>query len=589
MQDQDWQRLGLSAPTTDLLAIKRAYAARLKLTRPDDDAEAYQALRQTYEWAQQWARWQAANEAPNEAAAEATTGTPTDIPTQTPTEAANDQANDQANVPAIDQASPAAIDAAREHRPPPAASPVTTPTASAAADDFAPVVASPEALATRAFEIWRDRGDAALIAHWPALRAGLDALPFGDLPEASARLADMVIHLPALPEAWVIEVERHFGWRGDFRMARLIGPQRAQALFTALEERIVRPIADEATLARIEPLLRVARLARAGRSLRALLHAVLEGGALKGLYDALPAPQWRALGHDAMAQAAVRKVLGWALSLRLTVAVGLLGAVLWLSGRPALEVVVLLGAGGFLGLLAYPLSIAVAAWLTTWFGLRGQGTAFAARLRSWHAQPRRPLLGLGLLGAAAAAGAWAGGAASPAVPVLPWLPWLVLTVVGALALWPQDPYQGAVVVSGVAVGTFIVLGMLPAGSPAIGTPAAVALSLGAAWALLASTAYERGWWGTRENRGIAKPQVWPFAPLVNSLALGDRWGHRFAMAPVPMLAALALAGIVDASPWRVFIAWVLIVLALGLAQGLMFDWSQRLAARDEDGARARAR
>ena len=55
-----WDCLGIE-PTDDLATIKRAYARALKLNRPEDDADAYQRLREAYDWAQQFARWAKAN------------------------------------------------------------------------------------------------------------------------------------------------------------------------------------------------------------------------------------------------------------------------------------------------------------------------------------------------------------------------------------------------------------------------------------------------------------------------------------------------------------------------------------------------
>ena len=43
-----WQILQIE-PTGDTRAIKRAYAKLLKTTRPDDDAAAYQALREAFD------------------------------------------------------------------------------------------------------------------------------------------------------------------------------------------------------------------------------------------------------------------------------------------------------------------------------------------------------------------------------------------------------------------------------------------------------------------------------------------------------------------------------------------------------------
>lgn len=47
--NDDWKILGLEGPTDDLVSVKRAYAVRLRIHRPDSDPEGFQRLREAYE------------------------------------------------------------------------------------------------------------------------------------------------------------------------------------------------------------------------------------------------------------------------------------------------------------------------------------------------------------------------------------------------------------------------------------------------------------------------------------------------------------------------------------------------------------
>lgn len=51
-----WKTLGLDGPTDDLKTVKRAYAARLKVTRPEDDPQGFMELREALDRATAYAR-----------------------------------------------------------------------------------------------------------------------------------------------------------------------------------------------------------------------------------------------------------------------------------------------------------------------------------------------------------------------------------------------------------------------------------------------------------------------------------------------------------------------------------------------------
>lgn len=79
-----WQRLDIS-PTTDVKAIKRAYAAQLKLHHPEDDPAGYQALREAFDAALAYAkRGESAAKSESEFSGEPANGGFAGIPAEEP-------------------------------------------------------------------------------------------------------------------------------------------------------------------------------------------------------------------------------------------------------------------------------------------------------------------------------------------------------------------------------------------------------------------------------------------------------------------------------------------------------------------------
>ena len=409
----DWQVLGLAEPTDELALIKRSYAAKLKLTRPDDDAQAYQALREAYDRMVAWARHRQAvlrEEA---------------------------QALEVATAWAEPEAATAATEAA------------AMPTEEAAVESLSPEALSPEALCelvARTVPL----GPTALEALVPVLRRHLNDLPLGAEAEASARFADLVLRTPLLPSALLGMLQAHFNWLDDFRTERLIGPGRAQAVQAALAG-LRRPLTDGQLLRTHADLVGLQALLERGRSVRALLLATLMGLPLQRQIAAAGPALMARIGFDAELLGRLARVLKGAQWLRtLAVAAGIyaLGAIVTLDAGEA--------AIGTWRALVVTVGTVVPLLLIfgLLYGLRRRGNLLPA---SWVPHWRRlaPWSGVALILAAALL--WQ--AAWPEVTVLA----ILLLAAGLLLSAPDEPQQ---VLLAATLGGYIAFSLQLQGFPA---------------------------------------------------------------------------------------------------------------------------
>jgi len=245
-----WELLGIEA-TGDLKAIKKAYAARLKRTRPDDDADAYQTLRQAYEAALAQARWIGASEQANAPRAD------TAAFIQAPAEPWQAVMRFTGNAfPLVNGSAGQDTTASDEKPPEPELPPPPAWRApheltgftgdafssvngsagqDASASDEKPPEPEPELPPPPA---WRAPHE---LASWfverlqagdadgTALERELDALPLSLQTEASRCFADVVL-AHDVPVSIEDAVLHRFGWLSDFRAADSLGALRIQAL-----------------------------------------------------------------------------------------------------------------------------------------------------------------------------------------------------------------------------------------------------------------------------------------------------------------------------------------------------------------------
>lgn len=538
MWEEDWARLGIE-PTTELAAIKKAYAARLKHTRPDDDAEAYQALRGAYERAQQWARWEA------QEAREAPAAQPPPVPDKA-------QPPDEAPVEA-------------STRPADTAAPAGSP-ADAGAEPAGPLPdVDPQALIDELMTAWRNGGEAALLAHWPAVQAQLQAQSLPRLPWFSVSFARWVVHTPELPVSLLSSLDAHFGWLNDFRTERLLGAELALALREALDARLQRPLRDPGLQALAEPLLRLHAALAQGRRLWALLMALLLHPLLASARRELGPQLMGRVGLDEAAQTALRGLSTAGAWLRFGLAALLFAGLCALMGADGESVlnrlltwagfsVVLVSCAAFFGKVLG----GAPSWITP-------KRHYTLPLQAWRRHRSQPLAGIGMVLAGAAAAVALGETPGLALPAAVGL----LALAGLLLAWPLMPGHGMVL-----VGLAPMVALLFTHWLAPWLPMSTATLLGIAWLLTAAAAVE----GRVQLAGVAE---WPFRPALNSLVLIHRWGLFVALLPTLAAAAyVALPG-GPSTNTGIFLTWVLGNLVVGRLQLSAETWGLRELLRAE--------
>jgi hypothetical protein len=541
MWEQDWALLGIE-PTTELAAIKKAYALKLKVTRPDDDAQAYQALHGAYERAQQWLKWQ------------------------------QQEANQISVEPA---AAPLQVSSAAE---PPAA-------AVDASDALAPPepVVQPQQLINQLALCWRRSGESALLLEWSTVQRQLDQEPLNRHVEFSAAFAEWVLGTQALPDDFLLALNSHFGWLDDFRTERQLGAPLTHALQAALNGRLRPAPLPEMVQELAAPLQALTALREAGHAwwrlqwLFFLLQPLLARQKNMLGNDWLQrlgvAPQWLADGikHGLWWRVALATGLFWGAALLVygDVIIAAGHAAVWLIGTAVFMLASLL-AGALVG---------VGPTLTT------PKRRLALPLDKWRRHRQQPLLGLiWLLFAAWMAYLDATPGTSNSDGLLSLLPpWVYsyaawgFAIAGLLTAWPLDTLRGCVVVGLAPMVGYLAMALLGSWLPAQSS-----LLIGAAWMLLATAVHEE-----RLPVSAASPVRWLLRPMLNSLLLADRWTFSVALLPLATSTAWAMITDGNVSPTRIFLIWVLSILATGWLQTKADAWGLRQlqAARAQTNAR----
>jgi hypothetical protein len=506
MQEQDWALLGI-APTAELVAIKKAYALKLRVTRPDDDAQAYQALRGAYERAQKWVGLQR-----------------------------------QDQQPFASQPSPHAG----------ATSSTTSATkASTSADDHLLTTPLPSEYVAHLNRLHHSQGNATLMTSWPEIEAMLVEQPLSRRAAWSATFGRWVIEQPSLPFDFVEALCLHFEWLDDYRIERQIGIDLAEPLQRAISAHAIRQaVADQVgepatpappappsadvleRVAIIEKLVNRRVSARSRFWLTVLLRPMLVS-LTRGLdRDALDA-----CGVDPLSQDVLRRALSTSGRLRALV---LFASLLAVFGAFADEIRYVIFQGViWAGIAATWMALAHFLGLLMNYGplLEPPGKPPLSR---WRQHRLHPVPGLCLLGFVAALTWGAPRIATTAGVLLSggtvdslYLLWRILAwplaLVGAALAWPRSVWS-----SPVSAGLLLAV-VASAWPGAAGNVTRAGLLAAAAAYVLAGTAIYEGKLRAGRLLGAA------FYPIAITLKLGERWGWTFALMPgvLPLAALLA--------------------------------------------------
>lgn len=521
MQEQDWALLELE-PTTDLAAIKKAYALKLRVTRPDDDAEAYQALRSAYERVQQWAKW-SSEEAP---APEA----PTEVPTE--------RLETPAPAPSEDLALTA-----------PRADPVT--------------------LVEQAETVWNEHGHEAFVAHWPYLREQLEALPLSAAASASQAFADWTLRHPAMPGAMLAHLETYFGWRDDYRSEQQLGPELAQALHALLDDVRPRLLNDPELLSQAAPLFSLDTLNAHPRTRwKAWLAGAASAQTLARIKAGLGEHLLTRLGLQPTSQKSLDFLLLTGLLLRWAPLLLLITAALFVATSDLQSA----------SMAAVAVALSVMAW-------RGVSSILGACLRDGLkvldraggdappptlAPAHRTWIGLGLFVAGALFGVFAGKWPTPIGDA-----WGFLCTAAGLLMgqWALTADRSRALAASLIAALFVfhaMFGQLLA-------PATWA-GLACLWTCVSSLAFEE-----RLPSAIVGPVATVGRPIGNALSVSDHWGSSLACW-VPL--AVALSSFALDGPRHALIIWgcwsfasFLLVKAQAAIDEAVLRWLSRSASQ----------